>query len=339
MGNYAIWKSTNELRNIDKNVLINKPEYKPKKNPIHLDFVDKIEDVFKKFEFETNHYYGRGGHNHVYRNTHFVLRITNLHLNQGDDESFDISKHIDIDEKYNDEKMFLKFLKVNLCPNIYFLGNIEVKNKIYRYMIMENYDYTLKTFLDKKIYLTLLQRGYYNTEGEIIDDIREQIIFVIHKITSMKCVYYDFTSKNIVLREKDDGRLEVRFIDWDSDLCRYEDWIIEDDIYQMKGIIFLYLMLLDYYIMIYSNKRFYEETIKIYYDVKVNETVINLLLDHNNNDFGFILLHYFNKKIGICKNDVENFEHCNKVSKDNMIRLAYKKILNHLWQPFSVLEK
>ena len=79
----------------------------------------------KRPRLSNEDYYGKGGHNKIYQNDRFVLRITKLRLNPGSDAEFDKNIHLDVEEKYDDEKMFLQAVKRGLCPNIYFLGNIE----------------------------------------------------------------------------------------------------------------------------------------------------------------------------------------------------------------------
>ena len=94
------WSSTNDLRNINKDKLISNPNMKPMKNPIHRHFTDEIKDVFERFGFALKDYYGKGGHNNIYRNKQFVFRITKLYLNLEDESKFDEDKHLDIQEKY-----------------------------------------------------------------------------------------------------------------------------------------------------------------------------------------------------------------------------------------------
>lgn len=326
------WSSTNDLRNINKDKLISNPNMKPMKNPIHRHFTDEIKDVFERFGFALKDYYGKGGHNNIYRNKLFVFRITKLYLNLEDESKFDEDKHLNIKEKYEDEKTFLKFLRKKLCPNIYFLGNVKIMNTIHRYMIMENYEYTLKTFIEKKIYMKILQTSeYYKTQESIFDDIRDQIQKILGKITSMNYVYYDFTSRNIVLRENQDGHLEVKFIDCDSDLCRNQEWILQEDETQIKVIILMYLIILDSFLMIYSKVRIYENEItELTNDKNIVEEAKSLLLDYDNNMFSFIIMHYFNKEIGISPTEVEDFDSLRENRKEILVRFSYQKILNLL---------
>ena len=66
---------TIDLRNLDVSKIKNNRYVKPKKNPIHKNFVDHIDKVFLKFNFNYSCYHDEGGFNKIYKNENFVLRI------------------------------------------------------------------------------------------------------------------------------------------------------------------------------------------------------------------------------------------------------------------------
>ena len=328
------WTSTNELRNIDKELLLKKPSMKPKKNPIHTDYVDRIEDVFEKFGFVLKDYDGKGGHNNIYKNDNFVLRITKLFLNQEEESKFNMDNHLDIQEKYNDERLFLKAVKKDLCPNIYFLGNVGVKGVIYRYMIMEKYTYTLKSFIQLRQYKTVLETSeYYDDEENIYNDIKNQIIAILEKTIQNGIVYYDLTPNNIVLRLDDIGKLEVKFIDWDSDLCCEESWLKESENRDLmnKTVLYLSIMMLDYFLYVYLKRPIFKKEYPIRYQDDMWEKLKELLMDFESNIFTYMLISYFYRQLDATYQERNNFHNLPKERKEKIATTGYLKMVEKLW--------
>tara|TARA_Y100000022_G_scaffold136372_1_gene118493 strand:+ start:580 stop:1626 length:1047 start_codon:yes stop_codon:yes gene_type:complete len=328
------WFSTNELRNINKQDLIKKPTMKPKKNPIHMDYVDRIEDVFEKFGFVLKNYSGKGGHNNVYQNDNFVLRITKLSLNQEDESKFDENKHLDIGEKYYDEKIFLKAVKKNLCPNIYFLGNLEAKGVVYRYMIMEKYTYTLKSFIQFRQHKTLLEKSnYYEDEEAIYKDIADQIIVLLEKTIQNNIVYYDLTPNNIVMRLTEEGRLQVKLIDWDADLCREEPWLRDSENRDLmnKTVLYLSVMLLDYFVLVYLKRQIFKHEYQIRYRDDVWECLKELLMEFDSNLFAYMLVNYFFKELNASLYEKDNFEELQYEKRVKITTTGYLTMVDKLW--------
>ena len=50
------FNSTNELRNINIQKIIQNPNYKTRRNPMHANFIDDVKDVFQTFIFENKNY-------------------------------------------------------------------------------------------------------------------------------------------------------------------------------------------------------------------------------------------------------------------------------------------
>jgi tRNA A-37 threonylcarbamoyl transferase component Bud32 len=324
---------TNDLRNIDISQLLKNPNMKPKKNPIHQNFADSIQHVFEKFGFSKEDYYGKGGHNKIYQNDRFVLRITKLRLNPGSDSDFDKNLHLDVEEKYDDEKMFLQAVKRGLCPNIYFLGNIENNGHINRYMVMEKYDYTLCKFLSSNQSEKVLESSkYYESNDAIQKDICDQIIDILGKLTKMGIVYYDLTSRNIVLRQNKHGRIEVKFVDWDCDLCREESWLDPNEKILRESVVYLYLMLLDFFLLSYIKQRIFKEEMFSRITTDILDKVRELLLDYNKNEYGFLFIHYFHNIMFISKDDALNFNKKDGAYKNKLITKCYHQVVDRLWE-------
>lgn len=328
------WSSTNELRNIVKHVLIEKPSMKPKKNPIHMDYVDRIEDVFDKFGFVLKDYSGKGGHNSVYQNDNFVLRITKLSLNQEEESKFDETKHIDIQEKYHDERLFLKAVKKDLCPNIYFLGNLEAKGVVYRYMIMEKYTYTLKSFIQLKQHKSLLEKSkYYQDQPSIYKDIAGQIIALLEKTIQNDIVYYDLTPNNIVLRLTDEGRLQVKLIDWDSDLCCEEEWLKDAENRNLtnNAVLYISLMLLDYFLFVYLKCSIFNDEYQVRYRDDMWEKVKEIFMDFDKNIFAYMMVNYFHKQLNMTSQERDNFQSLQLEKKKQFTKTGYLTMVDKLW--------
>ena len=178
------WLSTNELRIIDIDKITNYKNIKPKKNPIHSNFVDNIFDVFKKFNFEENNFFGKGGFNKIYKNKRFILRITKKILYVNDIEQKSIEniedlknfnekdRYINVETQKLSEKILVKAIKNNLSPRVYFFGNIYINEFIHRYMIMEAYTMSLDIFFKNHEFLNIQNKyGYYKDYGDLLDNI------------------------------------------------------------------------------------------------------------------------------------------------------------------------
>jgi hypothetical protein len=83
--------------------------------------------------------------------------------------------------------------------------------------------------------------------------------------------------------------------------------------------------------MIYSKARIYENEIKeLTNDKNIVEEAKSLLLDYDDNMFSFIIMHYFNKEIGISPREAEDFDSLKENRKEILVRFSYQKILNLL---------
>ena len=177
-----------ELRNINIEQLKNNPNMKPKRNPIHKNFIDDKQRVFDKFGLNEPKQI-MGGNNTIYYNSDFAIRISKLVLNVSN-EKYDFDKHIDVDVKNTDEEIMKKAIKHGLCPRVYMFGNILMDHKIHRYCVMESYDTSLRRFLKKEQYIKLLksENCIYESINELNKDISDQIVDLCKRTRAMNIV-------------------------------------------------------------------------------------------------------------------------------------------------------
>lgn len=298
------FSSTNELRNINIDNIINNKNMKAKKNPIHIDFIDDINDVFKKFIFNEKNYHGKSGHNFIFKNKNFILRISNQIFKTNDNDDSDEKNktdndiYINKDYKYKDEENLIKAVKKNLSPRVYYLGNILINTNIHRYAIIESYDTTLKTFIGKKLYLQILNSdNNYNNVEEILDDILYQIFCIIETLFNSNYIFYDIKPNNIVINFSKDQKINLKFIDWDSDFCIEEEWLLEND-KNIKIIKFISLLIISFYSLVYLNNNIFYKYLEKLYDESDLELIYKIMLD-DKNQYLIIILTYFYKSFEI----------------------------------------
>ena len=327
------WLSTNELRIIDIDKITNYKNIKPKKNPIHSNFVDNIFDVFKKFNFEENNFFGKGGFNKIYKNKRFILRITKKILYVNDIEQKSIEniedlknfnekdKYINIETQKLSEQILIKAIKNNLSPRVYFFGNIYINEFIHRYMIMEAYTMSLDIFFKNHEFLNIQNKyGYYKDYGDLLDNIGNKLIEIHEKLIEINYIFYDIKPDNIVIHVNSDGKIDLKLIDWD---CEYIDVITWINNYKNKKcIIFLNLLIVSYFVNIFYNKKFLKNILKNMYYPKIMDDLIEIL-DYLPK-YNFVLKHYFlNDKDKIIKNE----KYLNEISITKLLKIMFNRCL------------
>ena len=139
---------TRDLYNINIEKLKINPDMKPRRNPIHVDFIDDLDKIFEKFGLNEHDHLFNGGNNKVYKNDNFALRISRVKYKL-DTEKFNCDKHLDIEQKMRDEEMLRKALKYKLSPRVYIFSNVKINNNIHRYCVMESYTTCLSVFIKR----------------------------------------------------------------------------------------------------------------------------------------------------------------------------------------------
>lgn len=337
-------QSTLELRNIDVEKIKKNMKMKPRRNPIHKDFVDNCDDVFNKFDISLIQV-GKGGHNIVYKNDHFVLRISrfilrdmsvdtsgnNIDMDDNKNEN-DNDKYIDKSLKLKDESILLKAVKKDLSPRVYMLGNISIKGFVHRYCIMEAYDISLTSFIKRMKYndLLTLEKSRYKNKDEIFEHIVEQVCENIDNILHANIVYYDIKPENIVLRtHKETGEISIKFIDWDSDFCVEEPWLYtgtdEECLKNKECVKFLNICTIGYYMYRYMNCNIFFKKVKDYGDFSnLLLTSYKLVLDEDS-QFMTIMLEYFYRGFRMTEKEKDELD-VEKASD----RLLMKKNILHM---------
>jgi len=303
------FNSTNELRNVDIEKLLKNPGMKPRKNPIHRRFVDERDDVFRKFQIKNETYYEKGNHNLVYRNDDFVIRISRK-IFYLENEDFSCNKidndtYIDYDIKAEDERILLKAIKADLSPRVYYFGNIKVQENLHRFAVFEAYSYPLSKFIKYGKHRKMLEMdGYYKNMDEIYDDIVYQICDLLDKTLELDIVYYDIKPENVVIKMNNNERLIVKLIDWDSDFCIEEKWVNEDNNRECAK--YLMLLTISGFMLRYYNCNIFYKKIEELYEPTMQNTINKLLFDMDN-EFIYILVHYFYRCFGMNEYERDNF--------------------------------
>ena len=319
--------STNELRNMDIDKYLNNPNMKPRKNPIHRRFVDRRDDVFETFNIADAYSTEKGTHNLIYRNKNIVVRISKKIFYPGEiDSSYNFNDrynevYISYNVKEEDERILVKAMKAELSPRVYYFGNILVDGNIHRYSVVEAYDISLGLFIRIKKHNQILKNeGYYKNKEEIYEDIVNQIVNLIDKMLHLNIVYYDIKPENIVVRMDGNKQLVLKFIDWDSDFCVEEDWLIEDDNRECAK--FMEIFILGFYMYRYYNHNiFYNKIIELYNET-IKKNLVKLLIDIDS-EFLHIILNYFYRSMSMSQYEKENFDY----GDDKMIKKVEKDIL------------
>ena len=327
------WLSTNDLRILDINKLETYKNIKPRKNPIHSNFVDKLIDVFKKFNFEENDFYGKGGFNKVYKNKRFILRISRKILNINNElkelnktknvenvfevledlkEFNEKDKYINIDYQKLNEKILVKAIKNNLSPSVYYFGNININNFIHRYMIMEAYNMSLDIFFKNYEFINIQDNyGYYKDYGDLMDSIGYDLIKIFEKLNSINFVYYDIKPENIVVNVNSSGKIDLKLIDWDCEYIDEIEWISN---YENKEyIVFFNLLIISYFVNIFYKKKFLKNILKKMY-ISIKIITLYELLDYLPK-YRYILKHYFLEDCSFNKNENQENQENEKLKK------------------------
>ena len=295
---------TNELRNIDIEKIRN-PNMKFKKNPIHIDYVDNKEKVFEIFNINEDTQIVTGGHNKIYYNDIFTIRISkkimNIHNEPNDDEKFLV-----IPEKNLDEDILKKALKNDLCPRVYLFSNIQIQDNIHRYCVMESYTTCMNRFIKHRTFSKILEKPNkcYENIHSIISTLSTQIHSLLKKTISMKIVYYDLKPDNIVMKIDDNtGELTLRLIDWDSDLCVDEYWIEENE----DVIEFLGLMICGYFLYHYHDFNVLYDIVSKIYNETIMEKSIDLMFSKTT-EYITVIVHYFYRPFGMSLHEKNTFD-------------------------------
>jgi hypothetical protein len=277
---------------------------KPKKNPMHKNYIDSSESVFKKFEIDILHKMC-GGHNNVYKNKHFAIRITKRIYKEDEDDT-NSSKYLNKEEKSRDEELLIKAIKNNVAPNTYLMSNILLDGNIHRYCVMESYDMCLTTFLRKEIFLGIMEKDEccYNNKKDLFEDIVDQLCSLNEKIINMGILFYDFKSDNIVIKSDPiNGKITLKIIDWDSDLCVEEPWLEN----YKDTCAYINLLICGYYMNVYANSNILYEKIKYYYS-KISPEDIFYIVFELDSEYLSVILHYFNKQFKISESFKEKLD-------------------------------
>ena len=346
---YSKWLSTNDLRILDINKINKNKNMKPRTNPIHSKFVDNIVDVFKKFNFNENDFYGKGGFNKIYKNKSFILRITRKILNNNNKlkelnktrnvenvvesvvenvvevledlkEFNEKDKYINIDYQKLSEKILVKAIKNNLSPHVYYFGNININNFIHRYMIMEAYTMSLDVFFKNHEYLYIQNNyNYYKDYGDLMDSVGFDLIKIFEKLNSINFVYYDVKPENIVVNVNSIGKIDLKLIDWDCEYIDEIEWISN---YENKEyIVFLNLLIISYFVNIFYKKKFLKKILRNMY-ISIKIITLYELLDYLPK-YRYILKHYFFGDCSFNKNE-------NQENQENQENEKLKKLILYM---------
>ena len=320
---------TTDLRNLNVDKIKGNPNMKPKRNPIHMDFIDDSSQVFKKFNLKDSDKLFNGGHNTIYINDDFTLRITRLTF-QPENEEFDNDVHMNTNQKMNDEIVLKKALKHKLSPRVYLFSNIMINDKIHRYCVMESYNTCLSKFLKRRKYVNVLKKTecVYKNKDEIFEDIASQVKTLCEKIIEMGIVYYDFKPDNIVVNIDDNtGKISLNMIDWDSEFCVEEEYLKDNE----DAVLFLNMCICGYYMYIYIGLNVLMYEINKMMTPNLIDKCVYLLFKYDN-EYITIILHYFYKSFGMKLNEKDDFdvndiaerEFLKKRVIDQMMKCAYR---------------
>ena len=320
--------ATNELYCLDVSKIQKNPNMKPRRNPIHMDYVDKCDKVFNKFGISEQNYLGKGGHNIIYKTDTFTLRISKTVLSEAN-EPGNREIYISKSQKALDEKILQKAIKHGLSPRVYIFSNIEMKGHIHRYCILESYDTCLTKFIrqSKPGAILKMERCCYKSTDDIFQDIGNQLVELSNRILDMGIVYYDFKPDNVVVNiDKETGKLCLSMIDWDCELCGEERWIENNK----DAITFLNLVICAFYMYHYFNCNILYSKVKELYTREKLDAIFDILCNEDN-DYVTIIMHYFYLTFGMTLDDKERFDISHKYHADfmkknmcNMIKYACK---------------
>jgi hypothetical protein len=315
---------TIDLRNLNVDMLINHHNMKPKRNPIQVSFVDDYTQVFKKFNFKDCDKLINGGHNTIYINNDFTLRISRL-IFKPENETFNYDIHMNETQKMKDEDMLRKAIKYKISPRVYLFSNIKINDNIHRYCVMESYTTCLTKFIKRVKFKKVLETPecLYKAEMDIYEDIASQIVDICQRIIDINVVYYDFKSDNIVVNiDEITGKITLNMIDWDSEFCVEE--------YFLKGnedaVLFLNLCICGYYMYIYCRFNILYKEIQKRYTTEIIEKIIKLIVEYDN-EYITIILHYFHTSFDMTFNEVKNFDIDDIDQKDRLIHVIRKRML------------
>ena len=315
---------TRDLYNINIEKLKINPDMKPRRNPIHVDFIDDLDRIFEKFGLNEHDHLFNGGHNKVYKNDNFALRISRVKYKL-DTEKFHCDKHLDIEQKMRDEEMLRKALKYKLSPRVYIFSNVKINNNIHRYCVMESYTTCLSVFIKRVKFKKVLATPecLYKAEMDIYEDIASQIVDICQRIIDINVVYYDFKPDNIVLNiDETTGKVEINMIDWDSEFCMEELFLKGNE----DAVLFLNLCICGYYMYIYCRFNILYKEIQKRYTTEIIEKIIKLIVEYDN-EYITIILHYFHTSFNMTFDEAKNFDIDNIDQKDRLIRIIREKML------------
>ena len=315
---------TTDLYNINVEKLKINPDMKPRRNPIHVDFIDDLDKIFEKFGLKEHDHLFNGGHNKVYKNDNFALRISRVKYKL-DSEKFHCDKHLDIEQKMRDEEMLRKALKYKLSPRVYIFSNVKINNNIHRYCVMESYTTCLSVFIKRVKFKKVLATPecLYKAEMDIYEDIASQIVDICQRIIDINVVYYDFKPDNIVLNiDETTGKVELNMIDWDSEFCMEELFLKGNE----DAVLFLNLCICGYYMYIYCRFNILYKEIQKRYTTEIIEKIIKLIVEYDN-EYITIILHYFHTSFNMTFDEAKNFDIDNIDQKDRLIRIIREKML------------
>lgn len=307
--------ATNELYCLDVSKIRKNPNMKPRRNPIHKDFVDTCEKVFEKFDISEKHYLGKGGHNIIYKTDTFTLRISKTVLSEAN-ESENREIYISKNQKARDEHILQKAIKHGLSPRVYMFSNIKMKGQIHRYCILESYDTCLTKFVrqSKSSEIMKMEHCCYESTDDIFKDIGNQLVELSNRILDMGIVYYDFKPDNVVVNiDKETGKLSLNMIDWDCELCAQETWIENNK----DAITFLNLVICAFYMYHYFNYNILCDKVRELYTREKLDAIFVILCDEEN-DYVTVIMHYFYLTFGMTLQEKQDFDISHRYHADFM---------------------
>ena len=107
-----------------------------------------------------------------------------------------------------------------LCPKIYFYGFVKKYNQLYSLMVSESYQSDMLKYYTKGNGRKLI---YYSKDAKAFDSnsaIASQLSKLLSGVSAMKFICFDIKPPNAVINEIEDGKHNVKLIDWDADWCQ-----------------------------------------------------------------------------------------------------------------------
>lgn len=314
------FKSTNELWNIDIHKILKNLNMKPRKNPMHYRFIDTSEDVFGKFKVNSE-YTDKGGHNFIFKNENFAIRISRKKFCILDENKFDEyvkstnDDYICLDSKRQDEIMLLKAIKHNISPRVYYFGNISINDTIHRFCVFESYNMSLCKFIRRNKAITLLDTLlYYQNIQDINDDIVNQLEELVDKTLRQNIVYYDMKPENVVINFEKTKNIELKIIDWDSDFCVEEDFVSKDEYKECAK--FLMMFIMTAYMNNYLKNKMFNKRLRELYNEELLSNIFYLIFDVRT-EFITIILQYFYNSFGMTLQSKDDFDEKNELMKES----------------------